>query len=143
MSTPRSTWRSKCSATRRSGRCTWARGASSRRTRPELLAGLSIPHGPDTRWRSIEEHSPIEGAVCAARGGVTMVRSFDAIYDGEVLRPVEPLDLEPNRPYRITIEVMSPREPGVLDDLLAFSVDTGIEDLAEQHDHYLYGTPKR
>jgi len=72
-----------------------------------------------------------------------MVRSFDAIYDGEVLRPVEPLDLEPNRPYRITIEVMSPREPGVLDDLLAFSVDTGIEDLAEQHDHYLYGTPKR
>ena len=22
-------------------------------------------------------------------------------------------------------------------------VDTGIEDLAHQHDHYLYGTPKR
>jgi hypothetical protein len=24
-----------------------------------------------------------------------------------------------------------------------FQVDTGIEDLASQHDHYLYGTPKR
>ena len=24
-----------------------------------------------------------------------------------------------------------------------FQVDTGIEDLAAQHDHYLYGTPKR
>jgi len=23
------------------------------------------------------------------------------------------------------------------------SVDTGIEDFAENHDHYLYGTPKR
>lgn len=24
-----------------------------------------------------------------------------------------------------------------------FQIDTGIEDLASQHDHYLYGTPKR
>ena len=24
-----------------------------------------------------------------------------------------------------------------------FQVDTGIEDLAAQHDHYLYGTPKK
>ncbi len=24
-----------------------------------------------------------------------------------------------------------------------FRVDTGIEDLASQHDHYLYGTPKK
>jgi hypothetical protein len=24
-----------------------------------------------------------------------------------------------------------------------FQVDTGIEDLASQHDHYLYGTPKK
>ncbi len=33
------------------------------------------------------------------------------------------------------------------DDLLAWidglAVDTGIEDLAHQHDHYIHGTPKR
>lgn len=31
-----------------------------------------------------------------------------------------------------------------LEDLLAkCEVDVGISDLAEQHDHYLYGTPKK
>ena len=31
-----------------------------------------------------------------------------------------------------------------LKDLIdEFQIDTGIEDLASQHDHYLYGTPKR
>ncbi len=31
-----------------------------------------------------------------------------------------------------------------LEDLLAnCEVDTGIADLAEQHDHYLYGKPKK
>lgn len=28
-------------------------------------------------------------------------------------------------------------------DLLNYSVDTGITDLARNHDHYLYGLPKR
>ena len=28
-------------------------------------------------------------------------------------------------------------------ELHKYAVDTGIGDLAEQHDHYLYGTPKR
>jgi hypothetical protein len=27
-------------------------------------------------------------------------------------------------------------------DIESISVDTGIEDFAENHDHYLYGTPK-
>ena len=40
------------------------------------------------------------------------------------------------------------REPmhsghNVLQDLLALATDLGIDDLAEQHDHYLYGVPKR
>ncbi|MCY7344806.1 MAG: hypothetical protein LH614_01190 [Pyrinomonadaceae bacterium] len=31
-----------------------------------------------------------------------------------------------------------------LEDLIAeCAVDTGIEDLAEQHDHYLYGKPRK
>ncbi|MGH2598274.1 MAG: hypothetical protein ACRDJ9_02690, partial [Dehalococcoidia bacterium] len=62
--------------------------------------------------------------------------------------PEQPIDLEPNVRYSVTIEDHSmpseaPSEPGILDDLLDLAVDTGIEDLAEQHDHYLYGTPKR
>ncbi len=28
-------------------------------------------------------------------------------------------------------------------DVSAISVDTGVEDFAENHDHYLYGLPKR
>ncbi|MCP4107342.1 MAG: hypothetical protein GY749_17665 [Desulfobacteraceae bacterium] len=28
-------------------------------------------------------------------------------------------------------------------DIDEIAVDTGIEDFAENHDHYLYGTPKR
>jgi hypothetical protein len=28
-------------------------------------------------------------------------------------------------------------------DIKEIAVDTGIEDFAENHDHYLYGTPKR
>lgn len=27
--------------------------------------------------------------------------------------------------------------------LSSWAVDTGIEDLAQEHDHYLYGTPKK
>jgi hypothetical protein len=77
-----------------------------------------------------------------------MIRTLTVIFDGEVLRPTEPADFEQGRSYRITIEeqVASDqpvREAGVLDDLAEFVIDTGIEDLAEQHDHYLYGTPKR
>jgi hypothetical protein len=75
-------------------------------------------------------------------------QSLRVIFDGEVLRPQEPIDLERGRYYRVTIEDETPpestmHEPGVLDDLLQFSIDTGIEDFAEQLHHYLHGAPKR
>lgn len=77
-----------------------------------------------------------------------MRRTIVAVFDGEALRPQEPIELERDARYKVTIEDSLPDdepmpESGVLDDLLEFSVDTGIEDLAEQHDHYLYGMPKR
>ena len=77
-----------------------------------------------------------------------MQRSVYATFDGEVLRPEEPLDLVLNGRYRVTIDVEAPveaaeQEPGILDDLDDLAVDFGVPDLAEQHDHYLYGTPKR
>lgn len=34
-------------------------------------------------------------------------------------------------------------EPDVFDNILAMSEDIGIKDWALNHDHYLYGTPKR
>lgn len=77
-----------------------------------------------------------------------MKRTVDVIYDGEVLRPQEPLDLEPNARYRVTIEVEPARSapagaPQSLQRILELAQDLGVPDLAEQHDHYLYGSPKR
>lgn len=37
-----------------------------------------------------------------------MKRTVTATFDGEVLRPDEPLDLEPNTSVRITIEAIAP-----------------------------------
>ncbi len=77
-----------------------------------------------------------------------MKRTVIAVFDGEALRLEEPLDLVPNRRSCVTIEETAPegetaRERGVLDDILDLAQNFGIPDLAEQHDHYLYGTPKR
>ena len=77
-----------------------------------------------------------------------MRRSVRVLFDGEVLRPEEPLDLTPNGRYVVTIEdppseSARVEEPGILDDLLDLVTNFGISDLAAQHDHYLYGTPKR
>ena len=78
-----------------------------------------------------------------------MQRVFEAVYDGEVLRPQEPVDLEPNARYWVTIEVAAPTDgahpaerPLLRYLALARELDLPA-DLAEQHDHYLYGTPKR
>jgi hypothetical protein len=70
-------------------------------------------------------------------------QSVEVIFDGELLRPVEPLDLEPNQRYRVTIERQT-HEGGVLDDIVALAGNLDLpSDFAAQHDHYLYGTPKR
>lgn len=75
-----------------------------------------------------------------------MKQSVEVVFDGEVLRPQQSLDLQPNQRYRITIEEVSGQEerraPRAIDRILARARDLGVTDLAEQHDHYLYGTPK-
>lgn len=76
-----------------------------------------------------------------------MKQSINATFDGQVFRPDEPLTLPANQRYRITIETAEPAEaaatPNLLADILAMAQDLGVPDLAEQHDHYLYGLPKR
>lgn len=74
-------------------------------------------------------------------------------FDGKVLVPDEPLDLKPGQRLVMHIEAekseqteASPMQPG---DSLRFLIENAIDDPslptdgAYQHDHYLYGTPKK
>jgi hypothetical protein len=75
-----------------------------------------------------------------------MNKTVTAVFDGQVLRPDSPLDLEPNERYVITIgDVSAPPSDGdvwkVLDSLTG-TVEAP-SDWASEHDHYLYGSPKR
>ncbi|HYX30677.1 MAG TPA: antitoxin AF2212-like protein [Pyrinomonadaceae bacterium] len=83
-----------------------------------------------------------------------MTTNLKAIYENGVLRLEEPLSL-PNG-AEVDVQVTAPEEGNgdrtrgsedqwdALTQLLAdCAIDTGIPDLASQHDHYLYGTPKK
>ena len=75
-----------------------------------------------------------------------MTRTVTVVFDGEVFRPTEPVDLPADTEYRVTIDeanAASDDERYPLAGLLEFTIDTELGDLAEEHDHYLYGTPKR
>lgn len=79
-------------------------------------------------------------------------QTITVIYDGEVLRPETPLELRVNARYRVTIvptvveehEADSNKEGDLWDllDELAGTIEMP-PDWAAEHDHYLYGTPKR
>jgi hypothetical protein len=75
-----------------------------------------------------------------------MVRTLTAIFDGEVLRPEEALDLKPNARYRVTVESEESQEQGLnawdLLEEFAGSVEAP-KDWAAEPDHYLHGTPKK
>lgn len=74
-----------------------------------------------------------------------MDRTVTAVFDGEVLHPDVPLDLEPNTRYVLIIQTEPVGSAGedVWDVLerLAGTVDAP-PDWSSEHDHYLYGTPK-
>jgi hypothetical protein len=77
-----------------------------------------------------------------------MARTITVVFDGEVFRPREPVDLPANSEYQLTVEHPAPSAeteemPEVFRRILDRARDLGVGDLAEQHDHYLYGTPKR
>jgi hypothetical protein len=74
-----------------------------------------------------------------------MSKTLHAIYDGEVLRPEETSDLQPNTRYRITIEEESNGKTGdetayPLTALLGVATDMGVADLAAKHDKYAHDT---
>jgi predicted DNA-binding antitoxin AbrB/MazE fold protein len=74
-----------------------------------------------------------------------MVQTIEVIFDGEVLKPCSPVDLKKDEHYQVKIEVSKVEKSENAWDLfdkLAGSVD-GPKDWAKEHDHYIYGTPKK
>jgi hypothetical protein len=78
-----------------------------------------------------------------------MTKTVHAIFDGRVFRPEDAVDLKINKRYRLKIEplwdeeLIESAETDPAFDLASLAVNTGIPDLASNHDHYLYGTPKK
>ena len=69
-----------------------------------------------------------------------MIQILDAIFDGTVLRPEEPIELRPNTRVRITIESIEPAELQPLSFLRtarALNLQ-GPPDWSEKLEDYLY-----
>ncbi len=72
-----------------------------------------------------------------------MTKTLRVIFDGEVLRPEEPVDLQPNTRYIITVEpeeeTQAAEEAYPLTQLLALATDMGVTDFATRHSWYAHG----
>lgn len=73
-----------------------------------------------------------------------MIQWITAHFDGKVIVPDEPVQLPVGQPLRVQVEATEPSQPRFA-DLLGFAADLpdAPPDLAAQHDHYLYGVPKK
>ena len=78
--------------------------------------------------------------------------SIKAHFDGEAIIPDEPVDLPRGRALVVDIreaESEHPDQPDGEESVFAWIAQHAISspnlppDLAHQHDHYLYGTPKK
>ena len=70
-----------------------------------------------------------------------MSKTPEAVFDGEVLRPDEPLELEPNTRVRITIETRTHQERkgrSFLSTAQSLNLE-GPADWSERIEDYLYG----
>ena len=78
-------------------------------------------------------------------GDERMGKTLHVTFDGKVLRPEDIVDLKPNVSYVVTVEeeesLGSQNLWNVLKGL-AGKVE-GPQDWSKEHDHYLYGSPKR
>ena len=68
-----------------------------------------------------------------------------ATYDGSSFKIHEPVDLEPNRDYILTVEKEDSKRSIHAIEFLIQHAGTihGPSDFSEEHDHYLYGTLKK
>lgn len=75
--------------------------------------------------------------------------AFNAHYDGRVIIPDEPIDLPPNQALVVHVETRGTDKPPARESALTWLATNASEsrdipsDLSHQHDHYLYGAPKR
>ena len=73
--------------------------------------------------------------------------TFTAVFDGQVLRPETPPELEVNGKYLVTINETSAEDSETGDAWDLLEQATGSlqcpADWSSEHDHYLYGSPKR
>lgn len=73
-----------------------------------------------------------------------MDQKIQAHYDGRAIIPDEPVNLESGQKLVVRIELTDQDQPPHAHLLeLTRSFPDAPRDLSEQHDHYLYGTPKR
>ena len=88
-----------------------------------------------------------------------MTITVEATYANGVLRPDQPLPLAENEKVRVTVVQQAEALPSVTvedirppiwERLVALTADAPADELAKppidgasQHDHYIYGTPKR
>ena len=77
---------------------------------------------------------------------MTRTKTLYAIFDGKMLKPERSVDLEAGKRYVLTIKSKQKsteveKDPAF--DLSSLAVKTNISDLAREHDHYLYGIPRR
>jgi hypothetical protein len=77
-----------------------------------------------------------------------ITKQLTVIFDGKVFHPETDIDLKSNTRYLISIvsEAEIPEKPSgdawdILEDM-AGTIEAP-EDWSKEHDHYLYGTPKR
>ena len=72
--------------------------------------------------------------------GWKMVRTIDAVFDGSVFRPSEPVSLDPNTRVQITIETTTPSAEGTPFLQVAAELELeGPSDWSANLDEYLYG----
>ena len=73
-----------------------------------------------------------------------MATSFSGHYDGRVIVPDQPLSLPIGEKLWLRVEATDEGSQPFA-DLAQFAADLPDSpgDLSSQHDHYLYGTPKR
>lgn len=74
-----------------------------------------------------------------------MTKTIRAVFDGETLRPTQPVDLRANHVYVLTVEAESSDRSAPDEDIYPLtaigqlSADMGVADLAERHNHYAHG----
>jgi hypothetical protein len=73
-----------------------------------------------------------------------MSTTFTAHFDGRVIIPDQPVSLPVGQTLQLRVE-MPAEQSGQFAELAKFAADLPDSpgDLSTQHDHYLYGTPKR